>query len=161
MKRKEGTFLIRAGLLASLYAVLTLVPPLNSISYGPVQLRVSEMLTVLPFFFDWAPWGLYLGCVAANLGSPFFMYDVTLGALATLTAALATSKIKRPFLAPLPPVIANSLIVGFYVAKLSNLGFWPVALNIGLGEVAVCYGMGYPLLVYIGKNHKLRKFMDG
>jgi uncharacterized membrane protein len=151
----------RVGILAAIYAVLTLVPPLNSLSYGPVQIRLAEVLTVLPFFFQWAPWGLYLGCIISNMGSPFLIYDLTLGALATLSAAFMTMRIRKRYLAPLPPVLLNAIIVSFYVSKSSNLPYWLTALYIGLGEAIVCYGLGYPLVLYLEKNTKLVRLLRG
>ncbi|MGB4391895.1 MAG: QueT transporter family protein, partial [Bacillota bacterium] len=72
----------RVGLLAGIYAILTMLPPFSGFGYGPVQVRVSETLTVLPFLFPWAKWGLYIGCIVANLASPFLVWDISLGALA-------------------------------------------------------------------------------
>ena len=116
--------------MAAVYALLTVLPPFNAIGYGPVQVRVSEALTVLPFVLPWAPWSLYLGCLVANLGSPFLVWDLTVGAMGTLIAALLTRKMPKPYLAPLPPIIVNALAVSSYVAPLSDLAYWPVALSI-------------------------------
>jgi len=163
-KRARGAFntrrLARLAMLAGLYAALTVLPPFSSISYGPVQVRVSEGLTVLPFLSADYAWGLFVGCIVANLGSPFLVYDLTLGALATLVAAFLTSRARRPVLAPLPPVIVNALVVSLYVSRLSNLPYAPTALYIALGEVVACYGLGYPLLAYLLRNQKLREFLS-
>lgn len=160
----RGTFgtgrLARLAVLAGLYAALTVLPPFSSISYGPVQVRISEALTVLPFLSADYAWGLFVGCIVANLGSPFLVYDLTLGALSTLVAALLTSRARRPILAPLPPVIVNALVVSWYVSRLSNLPYAPTALYIALGEVVACYALGYPLLVYLLRNQKLREFLS-
>jgi len=143
------------------YALLTVLPPLNTIGYGPVQVRVSEALTVFPFLFPWAPWGLYLGCILANLGSPFIYWDISLGALATLVAAFLTRRMPISSLAPLPPVIVNALIVSIYVARLSGMPYSMVALSIGAGEAVACYGLGYPLLLYLQRNSKVRQVIGG
>jgi len=147
--------LARVGLLAGAYAALTMLPPFSSMGYGPVQVRIAEALTVLPFLFPWAKWGLYAGCIAANLASPFFVWDVTLGAFATLLAAFLTSKMPKAYLAPLPPVIINAVLVSAYVAPLSGLPYWPVVLYIFLGEAIACYGFGYLLLIWLLHNPKL------
>jgi uncharacterized membrane protein len=152
--------LTRLSIVAGLYAALTVLPPFSSISYGPVQVRLSEALTVLPFLSVDYAWGLYVGCIVANLGSPFLWWDLTLGALATLVAAILTSRARRPALAPLPPVVVNAIVVSYYVAKLSGLPYVPTALYIALGQVVACYGLGYPLLAYIIRNQKLRDFLS-
>jgi len=152
---------VRAALLAGVYAILAVLPPFNSISYGPVQVRVAESLTVLPFIAPWAPWGLYLGCILANLASPFLVWDLTLGAFSTLLSAFLTRRMPRLFLAPLPPVIVNALLVPLYVAPLSGLPYWLVVLYVGLGQAVACYGLGYPLLLFLSRNARLRDFLAG
>lgn len=153
--------LARVGVLAAVYALLTILPPLNAFGYGPVQVRVSEALTVLPFVFPWATWGLYMGCILANLGSPFLVWDLTLGAFSSLAAAFLTRRMPRASLAPLPPVIVNALLVSVYVAPLSGMPYLLVAMYIAAGQAVACYGLGYPLLVYILKNRRLREILEG
>ncbi len=153
--------LARVAILAAVYALLTVLPPFNAVGYGPVQVRVSEALTVLPFVVPWAPWALYLGCILANLGSPFLVWDLTLGALGTLLAALLTRRMPKSYLAPLPPVIVNALVVPSYVARLSGMPYWPVALYVAAGEAIACYVLGYPLLLYILRNSRARDVLVG
>ncbi|MGE5580703.1 MAG: QueT transporter family protein [Bacillota bacterium] len=151
----------RVALVAALYVLLTVLPPLNAVGYGPVQVRVSEALTVLPFVAPWAPWSLYLGCILANLGSPFLVWDLTLGAAGTLAAALLTRRMPRPYLAPLPPVLVNALVVSSYVAPLSGMPYLLTAVYIALGEAITCYILGYPLLLYILRNENAGKLLRG
>ncbi|MGI6662250.1 MAG: QueT transporter family protein [Bacillota bacterium] len=153
--------LSRVSVLAAVYALLTLLPPLNALGYGPIQVRVAEALTVLPFVFPWAPWGLYLGCILANLGSPFLVWDLSLGAFSSLAAAFLTRRMSHPLLAPLPPVIVNALVVSAYVAPLSGMPYAIVALYIAAGQAVACYGLGYPLLTYILRNQRLREVLGG
>ena len=164
-KRERGflstRLLARVAILAAVYALLTVLPPFNAIGYGPVQVRVSEALTVLPFAIPWAPWALYLGCVLANLGSPFLAWDLSLGALGTLLAAALTRRMPKPYLAPLPPVIVNALVVSSYVAPLSGMPYWPVAFYIAIGEAVACYVLGYPLLLYLLRNERARELLRG
>ena len=102
--------LTTAAIIAAIYAALTLLLPIPQ--YGGVQLRVAEAMTVLPFFFPEAIPGLAVGCFLSNLlGSPYVL-DWIFGTLATLLAALWTSRIKHRALAPLPPVVCNAVIVG-------------------------------------------------
>lgn len=154
-------WLSRLALVAALYAMLTLMPPFSSLGYGPVQIRVAEALTVLPFVSARYAWALYLGCLIANLGSPFLVYDLTIGASVTLVAGLIASKMPGPLFAPLPAVVLNALIVSWYVSYLSGLPYVITALYIALGQMISCYGIGYPLLLYISRNKKLRQYFVG
>ncbi|MEG1594569.1 MAG: QueT transporter family protein [Oscillibacter sp.] len=155
--------LTTAGVIAALYAGLTLLLPIPQ--YGGVQLRVAEAMTVLPFLFPAAIPGLAVGCFLANLlGSPFVL-DWVFGTSATLLAALCTRRCPNQYLAPLPPVICNALIVGAEVAYFSTLDgalFLPAfafnALTIGLGEAVACYALGLPLLKWLSKSPLLRSF---
>lgn len=140
-----------AAIIAAAYAALTLLLPIPQ--YGGVQLRVAEAMTVLPFFFPEAIPGLAVGCFLANLlGSPYVL-DWIFGTLATLLAAIWTSRIKHRALAPLPPVVCNAVIVGAeiaYFATLDGAAFWPAyafnALTVGLGEAIACFVLGALLL---------------
>ena len=115
---KNVRFLTQAAVIAALYAVLTYVAAALNLAYGPVQFRFSEALTVLPVFTPAAVPGLALGCFLANLGSPLGIVDWVFGTGATLLAAIGTWLVGRvrvrdvPILAPLPPVIANVVLVG-------------------------------------------------
>ena len=140
-----------AGIIAAVYAALTLLLPIPQ--YGGIQFRVAEAMTVLPFFFPEAIPGLAVGCFLANLlGSPFVL-DWVFGTLATLLAALWTSRLKNRYLAPLPPVICNAVIVGAEIAwffPAEGMGFWAAyglnALTVGLGEAIACFVLGTLLL---------------
>ncbi len=147
--------LTRIALLGGVYAVLTVLPPFSGFGYGPVQVRVAEIFTVLPFLFPWAKWGLYIGCILANLASPFFIWDITLGAVASLISGFITERMPNPYLAPLPPVIVNAFIVSSYVAPLSGLGYWPVFGYIFLGQAVSCYVLGLPVLLFLLRNRGL------
>lgn len=150
MKRMTIRELTFAAILAAVYAALTLFLPVPQ--YVGIQLRVAEALTVLPFFFPAATPGLFAGCVIANLFSPFVL-DVVFGSLATLLACLWTQRLKNRWLAPLPSVVCNALIVGGEITFTQvGLGpaFWGVfalnAVTVGLGELLACYVFGSVLL---------------
>jgi len=142
-----------AGLTGALYAVLSYFSNIFGLTFGPVQCRLSEALTVLPFLCPPAAWGLFAGCVVTNILSPYGVLDVAFGSLATLLAGSLTAKCKTKWLAPLPPVLCNAVIVGaviaYQTAGFSN-AFLPSFLynmaTVGAGELAVCYGLGLPLL---------------
>lgn len=149
-------YIAQVGIIASLYAVLTIV--LAPISYGPLQVRISEALTILPFLTPAAVPGLFIGCVVANVYGGLGIYDIVGGSLCTLLAAYLTyllSKTKQPLLAPLPPVVVNALGVSLYLHFLFQLPYWLTVAYIALGEIIACFVLGYPLLLIILKREKL------
>jgi uncharacterized membrane protein len=137
-------FVLRAAVIAALYAAITML--LAPISFGPVQFRVSEALTLLPILTPAAVPGLFIGCLAANLLGSATALDVVFGSLATLAAAVLTRRFRdRPILAALPPVAVNAFVVGAVLAYAFNLPFWLMALQVGAGQLVVCYILGLPL----------------
>lgn len=159
MHKFDTKYLTRAAVIAALYVVLTYLAGLMNLAYGPVQFRFSEALTVLPFLFPEAIPGLFVGCIVSNLISPYGMLDLVVGSLATLIAAIWTAKCGKRWFAPMPPVIANALLVGAMIAWY-EAGFgagFPAAfaynaLTVGLGELVVCYVLGLPLLTVLEKR---------
>ena len=146
-----------AALIAAVYAVLTVALPIPQ--YSGVQLRVAEAMTVLPFLFPAATPGLFVGCLIVNLLSPYGVLDIVVGSAATLIAALWTSKLKNKWLAPLPPVICNTVLVGFTIG-LAEAGGFTAALpaawawngfTVGVGELGACYVLGMLLLELLPK----------
>jgi uncharacterized membrane protein len=142
--------IVRVAVIAALYASITLA--LAPFSFGPVQLRASEALTLLPVLLPEAPLGLFIGCVLANLVGGYGILDIVFGSLATLLAAFATRKLARQwFLAPLPPVVFNGVIVGYVLHAVTGIPWAVAALDVGLGEIASCYGLGLPFLYALKK----------
>lgn len=143
MRKFSVQDLTLAALLAAVYATLTLVLPIPA--FTGIQIRMSEALTVLPFLFPAATPGLFVGCIVANLFSPYPL-DIVCGSAATLLACLMTQRMPSRWLAPLPPVLCNAAIVGAEIAWFETgfgPGFWPAyafnALTVGLGELLACY----------------------
>ena len=146
-------YLTRAAIIAALYVVLTYLAGVMNLAYGPVQFRFSEALTVLPFLFPEAVPGLFVGCVVSNLLSPYGALDLIVGSAATLLAAVWTAKCGRRWFAPMPPVLANAVLVGAMIAWYEagfGAGFLAAfaynAATVGLGELVVCYALGLPML---------------
>lgn len=163
MRKFSTRDLTLAAVVAALYATLTLVLPIPQ--YGGIQLRVAEAFTVLPFLFPQAIPGLAVGCFIANLiGSPMVV-DWIFGTLATLLAAIWTSRMKNRWLAPLPPVICNAVIVGAEIAWFfpEGMAFWPAyalnAFTVGVGELIACYLLGGLLLTVLPKLPYLQGVM--
>lgn len=145
-------FLVEAAIIAAMYAVLTIINPWSS---GEFQVRISEALTVLPFFTPAAVPGLFIGCLIANIFVGAGIYDIVFGSLTTLLAAIASYRIKTKLLVPLPPVILNAVVVAYILNITVNA---PLVVTMGLvalGELLACYGLGYPLMLYLEKNRKL------
>ncbi|MBQ1966264.1 MAG: QueT transporter family protein [Clostridia bacterium] len=154
MKRFSAKQIAFCGLIAALYVVFTWV--LGSFGYGPIQFRISECMTVLPYCFPVATAGLTVGCFLANLMSTVGPLDLILGTLATLVGCLGTQlcrKKKLWWLAPLPPVIANAILIGIMLTAYSETKtvsyFLTMAAQVGLSELLCCYGLGLPLLLVV------------
>lgn len=172
LRNKPLILIVRGAIIAALYVVLTL--PFAVFSYGPLQVRLSEMLTVTPYFWPEAIPGLAIGCLIANiLGSPFGLSDWVLGTLATLIAAMLTfalSKTGRLWIAAIPPVVVNALVVGLYVSVLVGFldigpGAMPAGVDgfsavingfnlsaymatagyVAVGQIIAVFGLGIPL----------------
>ena len=133
-----------SAMIAALYAALTIL--LAPISYGSIQCRVSEAMTLLPILLPQAIPGLAVGCLVANLLSPVAVWDVLFGTLATLIAAVGTYALRRkPLLAALCPVVANGIIVGAMLSVFYALPLWLTMAEVAVGEVAAV-GLGLLLL---------------
>ena len=133
-----------AALTASMYVALTVA--FAPISYGMVQFRISEALTVLPFFTPAAIYGLFVGCLISNIFGGNGIYDIVFGSIATLIAALATYRARSKYLAPLPPVLINAVMIGTMLSLLYDLNIMLCVLSVGFGQIVVLYGLGLPLI---------------
>lgn len=159
MKKFSVKQIAFCGLIAALYVVFTWV--LGEFGYGPIQFRISECMTVLPFCFPIATAGLTVGCLLSNLLSTVGPLDLLLGTAATLLGALGTQACRKKnlwWLAPLPPVLANGLIIGLLLTIYSETRTWAyfltMALQVGLSELICCYLLGLPLLLFIRHYQK-------
>lgn len=152
MQRKKLRFLTEGALIAALYVILTWLSASVGLAGGAVQLRLSEMLCILPIFTPAAIPGLFFGCVIANFLTSAALYDVIFGSLATLIGALGTRLLrKHPTLSLLPPVLSNTLIVPLvimyvYMGESSLPLFLTTAFTVGLGEILSCFALG--MLLY-------------
>ena len=156
MKRtqKRTAFIVESALIAGIYAAVTyFVAP---VSFGAQQFRVSEALTVLPALTPNAIPGLTIGCMIANINSPYGAIDVVCGTLATFLAAVCTRytrniKIKElPLLSFIFPVLFNAVIIGlelsyFMPEGFTFISFLSISLSVAFGEAVVCYILGIPL----------------
>lgn len=147
MKNKNVTFLTQAAMIAAIYVVLTLV--FRPISFGEIQIRIAEALTILPVFTPAAVPGVFVGCLIANIIGGGILPDIIFGSLATLIGAVLTYKLreKNVFLAPIPPIAANTIIVPFvlFYGYGTNLPIPFMMLTVGIGEVLSCGVLGLVL----------------
>ena len=137
-------FMAQAAMIAAIYVVVTLL--VAPFAYGEVQIRLSEALTILPVFTPAAIPGLFIGCLISNILGGCILPDIIFGSLATLIGAVFTWQLRNrsKYLAPLPPIIANVLIVPF-VLKYGYMVPLPIPLmmlTVGIGEVISCAVLG-------------------
>ena len=162
MKNKKILHLVYGAIIAALYAAATVL--ISPISYGAIQFRLSEALTVLSVFTPAAIPGLTVGCVLANIASPYGIWDILFGSAATLLAVLTARKLRHitfkglPLLSVIMPVIFNAIIIGAEIAILTPADstkftmFAVSALQVGAGELAVCLLGGIPLYFAVRKT---------
>lgn len=146
--------LVYGAAIAAVYAVLTIA--LAPVSFGAVQCRISEALTMLPVLMPAAIPGLFVGCLISNLvtGS---VIDIVFGSLTTLVAAFCTYITRKNiWIAMIFPVVLNAVIVGGYIALFleEGLAVWYCMLTVGLGQLVACYGIGIPLYKIVKKYWK-------
>jgi uncharacterized membrane protein len=145
-------FLVKSSIVAAIYAALTMLLPF---SYLGVQFRIAEILVLLVFIDKRYIYGLTLGCLIANLGSPLGPVDVIFGTLATLIALLLISKTKNLFVATLWPAVVNGIIIGLLLYYLLDLPFLLSAAQVFFGEFVVVTLIGYFLFKRILRDRKL------
>ena len=156
MKENKVLFMAQAAMIAAIYVALCII--FAPISYGAIQVRIAEALTILPYFTPAAIPGLFIGCLIANLIGGSIMLDVVCGSIATLIGAVGTWMLRRKsrFLAPIPPILANTLIVPF-VLRYGYGEPLPIPFlmgTVGIGEIAACGVMGLILLAVLEKYRR-------
>lgn len=140
-------FITQAAAIAALYVVLVIL--FNYCSFGPIQFRIAEALTILPYFTPAAIPGLFVGCLLSNILGGAAIWDIIFGSIATLIGAIGTYVLrKNKWLVPLPPIIANTVIVPFVLkyAYGSEGIFAMFFVTIGASEFIVCGIIGMILL---------------
>lgn len=158
MKNKNIAFLTQAAMIAAIYVVLTVV--FAPFSFGEVQVRIAEALTILPLFTPASIPGLFIGCLIGNILGGAILPDIICGSVATLLGAIFTYYLRKktPFLALLPPVLANVIIVPF-VLRYGYGILLPIPfmmLTVGIGEVLSCGVLGMTLYTAL---HKYRNVL--
>lgn len=149
---KKINFICQAAVIAALYVVLTFI--FSAFASGVVQVRISEALTILPYFTPAAIPGLVIGCFLSNWLTGCIIWDILFGSLSTLLGALGSYALRNhKWLVPIPPVAANTIIVPFILRYAYNM---PDALpfmmaTVGAGEIISCYILGMLFLLTLNK----------
>ncbi|MGO5053256.1 QueT transporter family protein [Lachnospiraceae bacterium LCP25S3_G4] len=156
MKNKGVLFMTQSAMIAAIYVVLTVV--FAPFSFGEVQVRIAEALTILPFFTGAAIPGLFIGCVIGNILGGAILPDIIFGSLATLIGACTTYLLRsHKFLAPVGPIVANTIVVPF-ILRYGYSILLPIPimmLSVGIGEVISCGVLGMVLLFALNKYSHL------
>lgn len=154
MRDKKILFITQAAIIAAIYVVLIYI--FNPISFGPVQVRIAETLTILPYFTPAAVPGVTIGCFLSNLLTGQDALDVIFGTFATLIGAIGSYKLRHnKFLVVLPPIFSNTIIIP-WVIKFAYAEATPIPLmmiTVGLGEV-VSIGILGMILLFALEKHK-------
>lgn len=140
--------------IAALYVILTGIAKLAGLDSGVIQVRFSEALCILPCFTQAAVPGLFIGCLLSNILSGGVIWDVIFGSLATLLGACGTRFFrKNRFLAVLPPILANTIIIPFVLSYAYGIpGSIPYfMLTVGIGEIISCGFLGLCLFSALKK----------
>ena len=162
--RYDTKYVTKAALIAAMYVVLIAIQmiPAASLTFGAVQLRLAEGLTVLPFVEAAAVPGVFVGCFISNLilmaVSGFGLVDLICGSLVTLVAAIITRKAKNKFIAFLIPVVLNGFLVSIWVSYYTGIPYWTTVLGIMGGEALSVFIFGYAILYVYERSKIFRRF---
>ena len=156
--KKRVMIITQGAVIAALYVVLTTFVSAFNLASGAIQVRISEALTVLPFFTPAAIPGLFIGCIISNIIAGGVIWDVIFGSLATLIGAFFTYLIRKgpEWLAPIPPIVANTLIIPFVLRFAYGLedAWWILFGGLFVGEFISCGVLGM-ILLYALKSRRL------
>lgn len=156
MKNSKVKNITHSAIIAALYVVLTLAAQLLGLASGAIQVRFSEALTILPVFTSAAIPGLAIGCLISNIIAGGVIWDIIFGTFATLIGAVGTYILrKHKWAAPIPPIVANAVIVPFVLiyayGATEALPF--LMLTVGIGEVISAGVLGTVLLKTLNKTN--------
>ncbi|MFV0342576.1 MAG: QueT transporter family protein [Anaerocolumna sp.] len=154
MKMKQVPFITQAAMIAALYVVLTFLANTLGLASGIIQVRLSEILTILPYFTSAAIPGVTIGCLLSNILTGCSLLDIIFGTFATLLGATGSYLLrKNKFLVPLPPIIANMIIVPWILRVSYGVpdAIPYMMVTVGVGEIISCGILGMILLFSLEK----------
>ena len=157
MKKSSIRNLTHSAIIGAMYVALTWLSNVLGLASGAIQLRLGEALCILPYFTPSAVWGLAIGCLISNITMGSTLLDIVVGTLATIIGAIGTRKIKNKYLCPIPPVLANTVLVPFviiisYTKEWNLYAYLTTTLGVFAGEVISIYVLGLILLLAIEKT---------
>lgn len=147
MNNNKTQFIVNSSMIASIYTLLVIIAA--PISFGPIQFRIAEALTILPYFTPAAIPGVTIGCFLSAIIIGSDILDIIFGTFATLIGAFLSYKLrKNKYLVPFPPIISNALIIPWVLkyAYAEQMPIYFMMASIAVSEVIVCYGLGLILL---------------
>jgi len=170
--KKQGVFSMRnhdktakriavTAVTAAIYVVFTVILPIPSYSF--MQYRASEILNLLVFYNPIFAPGIILGCLIANMFSPYLVLDMVFGTLATVLALFFIRKTRKLHLATLPPIIFNAPIIALVIllaigSPYSLTNYFIYMAWVALGQFAVMVLTAYPLFKMLEKKNP--KFIE-
>ncbi len=144
-------YLTRGALIAGLYVIITYA--LSPVSFGPLQFRASEALTVLPILYPESIPALFIGVLLSNIIGGLGLVDIIGGSLVTLLAAYGTYYFRDTFLAYLSPIVLNGFLISIYLHLLFEIPYWITVVQISVSEAIVVILLGYPLIQVLKRRH--------
>lgn len=162
-QKRSVLFIAQGAMIAAMYVALTMLSNAFGLASGVIQVRISEALTILPYFTGAAIPGLFVGCLISNILAGGVIWDVIFGSLATLIGAVVTYWLRKyKWLAPVPPIVSNMLIVPFVLRYAYGMedALWFMVLTVGAGELISAGVLGMLLLFALDKhkNELFNKF---
>lgn len=154
MKKNNVLFLTHAAMIAALYVVLTFLSNAFGLASGAIQIRISEALTILPYFTPAAVPGLFAGCLLSNILTGCALFDILFGSLATLLGAIGTRLLRQSkWLTPIPAIVSNTVLIPLVLTYVYEIpgGIPYRMLTVGIGEVISCGILGLLLLSVLSK----------
>ena len=164
MKKLTTRQIALNGVVAGLYAAVTILTA--SFAYGNIQFRIADALCVLVVLEPSLTIGLTLGCLIANIFSTVSALDIVIGTAGTLLGCLLAAKVRKDWLVPVPVILANAVLVGAMLAYVLTpnallQGFLINGSEVLLGEAAVLYALGVPLLLFFRKTGLMDRLLNG
>ena len=160
-RRQKTTAITQAAIIAALYIVLTFLANAFGLANYAVQIRVSESLTILPYFIKTAIPGLFIGCLLSNILTGCAIPDIVFGSLATLIGAVITYALRKyKWAAPIGPILSNAIIVPFVLLYAYGIQpLWFSFVTVTIGEIISCGVLGM-LLLFALEKHRLVLFIQ-
>ena len=156
MKQNKVHFTTYAAMIAALYVVLTFLCNALGLANGAIQIRISEALTILPYFTPAAVPGLFAGCLLSNILTGCALFDILFGSLATLLGAIGTRLLRQSkWLTPIPAIVSNTVLIPLVLTYVYEIpgGIPYLMLTVGIGEVVTAGILG----VFLAKTLKKYK----